>query len=106
MATSVKKTIPVLDMSCAACAASVESILRSQTGVVDASVNFATANVTLEYVPGVVEIPDLKKAVQSIGYDLLIDTGPKETDTLESIHQKKYCLTSQIWTNSEVFIRT
>ncbi|GJM29638.1 MAG: copper-translocating P-type ATPase [Cyclobacteriaceae bacterium] len=88
--TSVKKTIPVLDMTCATCAASVESILKSQPGVLDASVNFATANVTVEYIPGVVEIPDLKKAVQSIGYDLLINDNPEETDTLESIQHKKF----------------
>ncbi len=88
--TSVKKTLPVLDMTCASCAAIVESILKAQTGVLDASVNFATAKATVEYIPGVVEIPDLKKAVQSIGYDLLIDNNPEETGTLESIQQKNF----------------
>lgn len=36
-----KITVPVTAMTCAACAVSVESILKSQEGVKDAGVNFA-----------------------------------------------------------------
>ena len=71
--TTSKKTFPVLDMTCASCAVSVESILKSQQGVVGAAVNFATATVLVEYIPGIIEPTDLKKAVQSVGYDLLIE---------------------------------
>ncbi|MFO7614088.1 MAG: heavy metal-associated domain-containing protein [Bacteroidales bacterium] len=44
---TIKKSYPVLEMSCASCAASVESILKSQKGIVNASVNFAAATVLL-----------------------------------------------------------
>ena len=37
----IKETFPVLDMTCAACAVSVESMLKSVEGVKDAGVNFA-----------------------------------------------------------------
>ena len=59
--TTVKTTFPVLDMTCAACAISVESIIKYLDGVVNASVNFATATVNVEYLPNTVIPADLKK---------------------------------------------
>ena len=47
--TTIKKTFPVLGMSCASCAASAESSARYVHGVVQVSVNFATGNLTVEY---------------------------------------------------------
>lgn len=87
--TTVKKTFPVLHMTCASCAISVESILKYQPGVVTASVNYASAEVRVEYVPGITDAEALRKSVQSIGYDLLISTGEGEA-TIEDIHKKHY----------------
>ena len=50
MAT-VKKNFPVLEMSCASCAMSVESMVRSIPGVEAASVNFASNLLNVEYDP-------------------------------------------------------
>jgi Cu2+-exporting ATPase len=88
--TTVKKTFPVLDMTCASCAVSVESIINAQIGVVSAVVNFATATVMVEYLLGAIEPKDLKKAVQSIGYDILIEQKKDETDEIESINLEKF----------------
>lgn len=90
--TTLKKTFPVLEMSCASCAVSVESILKSHQGVLKAAVNYATATVDVEYIPGVTEPGDLKKAVQEAGYDLWIEENKNETDTLENLHKEKYAL--------------
>ena len=49
--TTVKKTFPVLGMTCASCAVSAESIVRYEPGVVSASVNFASGNLIVEYLP-------------------------------------------------------
>jgi Cu2+-exporting ATPase len=87
---TVKKTYAVLDMTCASCAVSVDSMLKSVTGVIDANVNFATANATIEFIPGLVQAEDLKKAVQSIGYDLMIEEGSSTDDSIESIQKDKY----------------
>jgi Cu2+-exporting ATPase len=38
--TTIKKIFPVLNMTCASCAVSVESMLKTQNGVVNAGVNF------------------------------------------------------------------
>jgi Cu2+-exporting ATPase len=85
-----KRTFPVLQMSCASCAASIERILKAQEGVVDAAINFASATVSVEYLPTLVQPANLKKAVQDGGYDLVIESEKNETETLEDIHQKKY----------------
>jgi len=64
---------PVLEMSCAACAVSVESILKSTGGVKDAAVNFANQTAWVEYDSLVARPADLRSAVQAIGYDLVVD---------------------------------
>jgi P-type Cu2+ transporter len=89
-AKSEKQTFPVLQMSCASCAASIGRILKAQEGVIDAAINFAAATVTVEYLPNLVQPAGLKKAVQDGGYDLVIESEKNETETLEEIHQKKY----------------
>ncbi|WP_300600365.1 heavy metal translocating P-type ATPase [Niabella sp.] len=87
---TVKKNIPVLDMTCASCAISVESMLKSQPGIVNAAVNFATTSVAVEYLPNIIDTAGMQKAVQAIGYDLLIESAEKEAETLEAIHQEKF----------------
>jgi len=87
---TIKKSFPVLDMTCAACAVSVESILSFLEGMVKASVNFATNTVSVEYLPNTISPIDLKTAVQSIGYDLLINQDDNETNTLEELQEKKF----------------
>jgi P-type Cu2+ transporter len=66
------QTFPVLEMTCAACAVSVESILKNTKGVLQAAVNIANQSAKVEYDPTAVTKDGLRKAVQSIGYDLVI----------------------------------
>jgi len=88
MENIVKKSFPVTGMSCASCASSVESMLKSQAGVLVASVNFAASNVWVEYNSGIVNPKKLKETIQSVGYDLIIDEHAakeqEETALLES----------------------
>ncbi len=60
-------------MTCAACAVSVESMLKSVEGVKTAGVNFANQNAWVEYDPSIATPEELRKTVRSIGYDLVID---------------------------------
>jgi len=96
---TVTQTFPVLGMSCASCAVSAESIVKHESGVVNASVNFATGNLTVEYLPNRINAAKLQKAVQSVGYDLLIEDQTKQQETLEAIHEKKFkqLKTRTIW---------
>jgi Cu2+-exporting ATPase len=86
---TMKTTFPVLGMSCASCAVSVESIVKNEPGVVNASVNFATGNLNVEYLPNMTSTSKLQKAVQSVGYDLLIEDDSKQQESVEAIHTKK-----------------
>ena len=85
---TVKKTYPVTGMSCASCAASVESMLKAQPGVVKAGVNFANNAASLEYVPGIAHTEDFKKAIQSIGFDLVIDESDEARKSVEALQRE------------------
>lgn len=88
--TTVKRTFPLLQMSCASCAVSVESMIKAQPGVVSAAVNFAASTVAVEYLPNMIRAEDLRCAVQSVGYDLMIEGDDTESDTLDDMHRKTY----------------
>ncbi len=84
---TVKKNFPVTGMSCASCAASVESMLKAQAGVVNAGVNFANSTASVEYIPGVAHTSDFKKAIQSVGYDLVTDESDEAAANLEAMQR-------------------
>ncbi|WKV13894.1 heavy metal translocating P-type ATPase [Marivirga harenae] len=69
----IKKTFPITGMSCAACASSVGSTLKSTKGVQDADVNFATHTAWATFNPDEVSLADLKSALQGVGYDAIME---------------------------------
>ena len=69
----IRQTIPVVGMMCAVCAAHVEKKLSSLKGVGECAVSLPTRTAQLAYDPAVVSLPDMKKALQDIGYDLVIE---------------------------------
>ena len=86
--TLEKKTLPVTGMTCAGCAASVESTLQTQQGVKAAGVNYAAQQAWVEYDPNQVSLPDLQKAIQDVGYDLIIaaEKGEELQEQAQSEH--------------------
>ena len=66
-------------MYCATCAAPVEEALRRMPGVLDASVNGATGQARLEYLPGMVNLDALRRAVEEGGYRAAPAAEPTET---------------------------
>ncbi len=76
-------------MTCAACAISVESLLKSSTGVTTATVNYASAEVTVEYDPVLIQPADMQKTLQSAGYDLLLEQEQPQ-ESLEEIKVRKF----------------
>ena len=67
-----KQTFPVTGMTCAACAISVESILKTTEGVKDAGVNYANQSAWIEYSDDVT-IEEIQNRTRSMGYDLIVD---------------------------------
>lgn len=73
-----KEIFPVLEMSCAACAASVATMLQATPGVQEASVNYADQTARVVYNSDSVTPEGLRNVIRSIGYDLVIDTHNRE----------------------------
>lgn len=68
-----QRTIPVLGMMCAGCAANVERRMSQIEGVEKAAVNLASRTVLVEYDPLVVTPEVMKEEIQKAGYDLVIE---------------------------------
>lgn len=84
-----KQSFPVLEMTCAACAVSVESMLKATAGVKNASVNYANQTAQVEYDTAIASTSDLQNAVRSIGYDLVVDVDDPQA-VKEAAQQKQY----------------
>ena len=85
-----KRTFPVLDMSCAACAVRVDKTLNRQPGVCSATVNYAAATATVEYDPATCTPEQLQEALQEAGYGLAIEGDRRQEDRAEQAHDEKY----------------
>jgi P-type Cu2+ transporter len=84
----IKETFPVLDMSCAACAVSVESTLKATAGVKDAGVNFANQTAWVEYDKSQTMPADLQNSVRAIGYDLVVNV--EDPNAVQEEAQRKH----------------
>ncbi len=87
---TIRQQFPVTDMTCAACAVSVESILKGQPGIVSAAVNFATQSVLVEYEPKTISPAGMKQALQGIGYDLIVTDTEDAKDEVAQVHLRQY----------------
>lgn len=78
-------------MTCAACAVSVESMLKSTEGIKNAGVNYANASVNVEYNPAITSPETFRQAIRSIGYDIIIDKENAEElrEEAEKNHYKQ-----------------
>ena len=64
-------TIPIAGMSCASCVEKIEQALIQTAGVIRASVNLATEKATVDFIPGMTGIAQLRGAITSVGYEPL-----------------------------------
>ena len=81
-----KQVIPVMEMSCAVCAATVEKTVREMPGVAEATVNFAANTLQVVYDPRKISLKDMQAAVQAAGYDLVISDNA-EADAADAEHR-------------------
>ncbi|WP_374687141.1 heavy metal translocating P-type ATPase [Promineifilum sp.] len=76
--------LPLLGMTCANCAATIERRLKKVDGVVEASVNLANERATVRYAPGAVTRADLVAAVRAAGYDVVEAAAGEEPADAEA----------------------
>ena len=89
MKTTIKRQIPVLQMGCASCANRIASTVQALNGIVSAEVNYASAMLSLEFLPKIITLSEVQKAVQDAGYDLFIEDDTNDSETLASIQEEK-----------------
>lgn len=77
-----KVEFAVKGMTCANCAMNIERTLgRKVTGVIGASVNFASERATVEYIPSLVDLGDIFNTVKKIGFEALAFDEDELTET-------------------------
>ena len=77
-------SLPLIGMTCAACARTIERTLQKVDGVAQASVNFATSRAEIRFDPAATDVPHLVEAVRDVGYDV----APLNQGEAEATHAK------------------
>ncbi|MFQ6051337.1 MAG: heavy metal translocating P-type ATPase [Candidatus Hydrothermarchaeota archaeon] len=85
-----RATFPIKGMTCASCALTIEEGLRNFEGVLSAGVNLAAEKANVEYLHEQVNLRDLKKIVEDLGYEApeLPEDIEKEAREKEITRQK------------------
>jgi Cu+-exporting ATPase len=84
--TTAKVEMPVTGMTCANCAANIERTLNKKvSGVVNAAVNFASERALVEYIPGVLDVEDIIRAIEKAGFGAI---APEDGSDAEDIEQQ------------------
>ena len=81
-----KKTIAILGMMCAGCAATVEKRLNGLNGIQSAAVNLPARTALVEYDPKQISLEQMKAELGKAGYDMVIE----EDRNVEAIERKAY----------------
>ena len=75
-------------MACSSCSAHVEKKLNSLEGVKSASVSLSSRSALVDYDPSVITLPQMKAAVNDIGFDLIIE----QDRSVEEVERREYTL--------------
>ena len=80
--------VDVQGMHCASCVTTIEEALQRTPGVLTASVNLATQQAHIEYMPGLIDRKGLARAVENAGYQVRAESATAET-TLDRADQDR-----------------
>ncbi len=73
--------LPLLGMTCANCAHTIERRLNKTEGVLEATVNYANERATIRYAAGATTRADLVAAVRKAGYDVVAPVAGATADS-------------------------
>ena len=84
--------LPIRGIHCASCVVTIEHALRTTPGVLDATVNAATQQAQVTYMPGLIDRTGLVQAVEEAGYTVMPESAPGETtvDRTEQDRAREY----------------
>jgi Cu+-exporting ATPase len=85
-----QKRISIENIRCASCIRFIEDELHNTPGVLNASVNLATQEATVEYLPGNTSLSQLNAAIESWGYMTRPPQSEEPIDQQQASHEKEY----------------
>jgi Cu+-exporting ATPase len=102
---STRVDLPITGMTCANCVQNVERALRKVDGVLNVVVNLATEKATVEYVPSLVDLGTLTRAVEDAGYGVILVQDEVSAEDVEArareqeiTHQRRLLIVGLIFT--------
>lgn len=90
-----QETLCITGMTCAACAARVERVLKKQEGVEIAAVNYATEKASVSFDENTVRLFELRAAIQKAGYDAQADVR----ENVDERRTQKEAAMRRMWRN-------
>jgi Cu+-exporting ATPase len=82
--------IGIENLRCASCVKFIEDELKSTQGVLNATVNIATQEATVDYLPQNTTLAELNKAIETWGYKPRPATSDTPVDKQEEAHAHEY----------------
>ncbi len=87
-------TLAIGGMSCAACAARIEKVLKRLPGVAEASVNYAAEKAAVAYAPQTVKLSAIRAAIEKAGFQAL---QADKTDAADADKARKQREIDTLW---------
>jgi Cu+-exporting ATPase len=89
-AGSQKSVLAISGMTCASCVNRVQKALSKVSGVIEATVNFATEKATVEYIADQVTTGDLGRAIAAIGYTVVEMDESRDVDSEKAARETEF----------------
>ncbi|WP_052143654.1 heavy metal translocating P-type ATPase [Wocania ichthyoenteri] len=88
----MKEQYKIAGMTCAACAVSIESYLKPQDGISEATVNYPNQSVALKYDNNKISIETIQAKIKEIGYTLILGESQDSQIVFEELEEKRLAL--------------
>jgi len=76
--------LPIAGMTCNNCANTITRSLKRLDGVLDVNTSYASERTHLTYLPSMVEVSDIKRAVRDAGYKVIEVEGASEQEQVDA----------------------
>ncbi len=76
--------LPIAGMTCSNCANTITRSLKRLDGVLDVNTSYASERTHLTYLPSMVEVTDIKRAVRDAGYKVIEVEGASEQEQVDA----------------------
>ena len=87
--TIIRESYGVLGMTCASCAASLESYLKPNEGIQEVSVNYPNKSVAIVYNQDAITLDHIKNKAQEIGYEILAGDKNEQQEAIDQAEDNR-----------------